>query len=583
MNKGKWILSKYKKQLLFGGLVAVAIGTFSFKDDLFQLSKNLDVFASVYKEVNINYVDDINSSKMIKTGVDAMLDGLDPYTEFVPESEIEDYKLHYVSTQYGGIGAGIFLRNNKVYVSDVFSGFPAQKADIRPGDQLLSINSVPLDGKNNDQVSQLLKGAKGAPIKLVLKRDPDTKTFEKDLVRDEIRQPNVSYYGMVDGNMGYIKLDKFLENSADEVTNALTSLEKNKPNGIILDLRSNGGGILQEAVKIVNLFVPKDVEVVSQKGKIKEKNFTYNTASAPMEPNLPLVVLVNSRSASASEIVAGSLQDLDRAIIIGQRSYGKGLVQQTFNLPYNSLVKITIAKYYVPSGRCIQALDYTHRKDDGSVVKVADSLIHEFKTKNGRSVYDGSGIYPDIFVKQERFANITQTLVAKLFVFDYANQYRATHPTIAASKGFTLSDADYADFVKYLDGKNYSYNTASERMLASLKTEATKEKQFGEIQTEYDALKNKMAASKKNDLQLHKDEIKQVLQNEIASRYYFEKGRYESNFKYDKELAEAVKVMQDKPMIASILKGEGSYKVIGKPVLAMATKKAAADTDNDEQ
>jgi len=583
MNKGKWILSKYKKQLLFGGLVAVAISTFSFKDDLFQLSKNLDVFASVYKEVNINYVDDINSSKMIKTGVDAMLDGLDPYTEFVPESEIEDYKLHYVSTQYGGIGAGIFLRNNKVYVSDVFSGFPAQKADIRPGDQLLSINSVPLDGKNNDQVSQLLKGAKGAPIKLVLKRDPDTKTFEKDLVRDEIRQPNVSYYGMVDGNMGYIKLDKFLENSADEVTNALTSLEKNKPNGIILDLRSNGGGILQEAVKIVNLFVPKDVEVVSQKGKIKEKNFTYNTASAPMEPNLPLVELVNSRSASASEIVAGSLQDLDRAIIIGQRSYGKGLVQQTFNLPYNSLVKITIAKYYVPSGRCIQALDYTHRKDDGSVVKVADSLIHEFKTKNGRSVYDGSGIYPDIFVKQERFANITQTLVAKLFVFDYANQYRATHPTIAASKGFTLSDADYADFVKYLDGKNYSYNTASERMLASLKTEATKEKQFGEIQTEYDALKNKMAASKKNDLQLHKDEIKQVLQNEIASRYYFEKGRYESNFKYDKELAEAVKVMQDKPMIASILKGEGSYKVIGKPVLAMATKKAAADTDNDEQ
>jgi len=583
MNKGKWILSKYKKQLLFGGLVAVAISTFSFKDDLFQLSKNLDVFASVYKEVNINYVDDINSSKMIKTGVDAMLDGLDPYTEFVPESEIEDYKLHYVSTQYGGIGAGIFLRNNKVYVSDVFSGFPAQKADIRPGDQLLSINSVPLDGKNNDQVSQLLKGAKGAPIKLVLKRDLDTKTFEKDLVRDEIRQPNVSYYGMVDGNMGYIKLDKFLENSADEVTNALTSLEKNKPNGIILDLRSNGGGILQEAVKIVNLFVPKDVEVVSQKGKIKEKNFTYNTASAPMEPNLPLVVLVNSRSASASEIVAGSLQDLDRAIIIGQRSYGKGLVQQTFNLPYNSLVKITIAKYYVPSGRCIQALDYRHRKDDGSVVKVADSLIHEFKTKNGRSVYDGSGIYPDIFVKQERFANITQTLVAKLFVFDYANQYRATHPTIAASKGFTLSDADYADFVKYLDGKNYSYNTASERMLASLKTEATKEKQFGEIQTEYDALKNKMAASKKNDLQLHKDEIKQVLQNEIASRYYFEKGRYESNFKYDKELAEAVKVMQDKPMIASILKGEGSYKVIGKPVLAMATKKAAADTDNDEQ
>jgi carboxyl-terminal processing protease len=583
MNKGKVIVRKYKRQLWIAAVLVLATATFSFKDDLFQLSKNLDVFASVYKEVNINYVDDINSSKMIKTGVDAMLDGLDPYTEFVPESEIEDYKLHYVSTQYGGIGAGIFLRNSKVYVSDVFSGFPAAKADIRPGDQLLKINDIALDGKNNDQVSLLLKGAKGANIKLLVKRTTDANPVEKNLVRDEIKQPNVSYSGMVDGNMGYIKLDKFLENSADEVTNALSAIKKNNPNGIILDLRSNGGGILQEAVKIVNLFVPKDVEVVSQKGKIKEKNFTYNTTSAPMEPNLPLVVLVNSHSASASEIVAGSLQDLDRAIIIGQRSYGKGLVQQTFNLPYNSLVKITIAKYYVPSGRCIQEIDYTHRKDDGSVVKVADSLIHEFKTKNGRSVYDGSGIYPDVFVKQERFANITQALVGKLFVFDYANNYRNTHPTIEPSKKFTISDADYADFEKFLDGKNYSYNTASEKMLASLKTEATKEKQFGEIQGEYDALKAKMAASKKNDLQLHKDEIKQVLENEIAGRYYYEKGRYETNFKYDKELAQAVKVMQDKDMIAQILKGEGNYKVIGKPVLAaVGAKKAVADPDSDD-
>lgn len=582
MNKGKVIVNKYKKQLFFAGIGLLALGTWGFNDDLFQISKNLDVFASVYKEVNINYVDDINSAKMVKTGVDAMLDGLDPYTEFVPESEVEEYKLHYVSTQYGGIGAGIFSRNGKVYVSDVFSGFPAQKADIRPGDQLVKINDILLDGKNNDQVSQLLKGSKGATIRLLIKRDTDPKPFEKDLVRDEIKQPNVSYSGMVDGNMGYIKLDKFLENSADEVTNALVNIKKNNPNGIILDLRSNGGGILQEAVKIVNLFVPKDVEVVSQRGKIKEKNFTYNTMSTPLEPNLPLVVLVNGHSASASEIVAGALQDLDRAIIIGQRSYGKGLVQQTFSLPYNSLVKITIAKYFVPSGRCIQALDYTHRKDDGSVVKVADSLIHEFKTKDGRSVYDGSGIYPDVFVKQDRFANVTQALVGKLLVFDYATHYRATHASIDNSRKFNLSDADYADFVKFLDGKNYSYNTVTEKVLANLKTEATKEKQFSEIQTEYDALKTKMAASKKNDLQLHKDEIKQVLENEIASRYYFEKGRYESNFKYDKELAQAVKVMQDKEMIASILKGEGNYKVIGKPMLAMAGKKAT-ENDADEQ
>ncbi|HEY4326354.1 MAG TPA: S41 family peptidase [Mucilaginibacter sp.] len=575
------MFNKYKKKAFFAGLLMLAIFSWSFKDDLFQISKNLDVFSSLYKEVNINYVDDINSAKMMKTGVDAMLDGLDPYTEFVPESEIEDYKLHYVSTQYGGIGASIFARKGKVFIADVFAGFPAQKADIHPGDQLVKINDIDLEGKNNDQVGLLLKGSKGASIKLMVKRGSTGQPVEKTLMRDEIKQPNVSYSGMVSGNMGYIKLDKFLENSAEEVTTALASIKKNNPSGIILDLRSNGGGILQEAVKIVNLFVPKDVEVVSQKGKIKEKNFTYNTFNQPLEANLPLVVLVNSHSASASEIVAGSLQDLDRAVVIGQRSYGKGLVQQTFNLPYNSLVKITIAKYYVPSGRCIQALDYTNRKSDGSVVKVADSLIHEFKTKDGRSVYDGSGIYPDIFIKPEHFADVTEALIGKLLIFDYATRYRDTHTTIDNAKTFVLSDAEYDDFVKYLADKNYTYNTDSEKLLAGLKIQATKEKQFNEIQTEYDALKAKMAVSKKNDLQIHKDEIKQVLENEIASRYYFEKGRYEANFKYDKELSQAVKVMQDKELVASILKGEGNYKVIGKPVLAMAAKKADKDADPD--
>jgi carboxyl-terminal processing protease len=577
MIKVKAFVRKFKKPLLAAGVLILALSTFSFRDDLFQISKNLDVFASVYKEVNINYVDDINSAKMIKTGVDAMLDNLDPYTEFVPESEIEDYKLHYVSTEYGGIGAGIFAREGKVYVSDVFEGFPAQKADIRPGDELVKINDVPLAGKDNDQVGELLKGSKGASIKLVLKRDGAPAT-EKTLVRDEIKQPNVSYYGMVDGNMGYIKLDKFLENSADEVTNALTELKKKNPSGIILDLRSNGGGILLEAVKIVNLFVAKDVQVVSQIGKIKEKNFTYKTTATPLAADLPLVVLVNNHSASASEIVAGSLQDLDRAVIIGQRSYGKGLVQQTFNLPYNSLVKITIAKYYIPSGRCIQALDYTHRRDDGSVVKVADSLMHEFKTKDGRSVYDGGGIYPDVFVNQEHFANVTEALVGKLLIFDYATHYRNAHPTLDNIRSFSLSDADYADFVKFLADKNYTYNTGSEKLLADLKTEATKEKQFSEIQTEYDALKAKMDATKKNDLQLHKDEIKEVLENEIASRYYFDKGRYEINFKYDKELAQGIKVMQDQPLLGNILKGEGQYKVIGKPV-PLAPGKKSGDGD----
>jgi len=572
-----------RKLLLSAGIVLLATIIWGFSEDLFQVSKNLDVFASLYKEVNINYVDDINSTKMIKTGVDAMLDGLDPYTNFVPESEIEDYKLNYISTQYGGVGAGIFSRGNNVYVSEVFEGYPAQKADIRAGDQIVKINNIDLNSKNSDDVSLLLKGSKGEIVKLLVKRGNNA-PVEKDLVRDEIKQPNVSYYGMVSGNMGYIKLDRFLENSGDEVTNALIALKKNNPNGIILDLRSNGGGILQEAVKIVNLFVSKGTEIVAQRGKIKEKDITYTTTSTPLDATIPLVVLVNAHSASASEIVAGSLQDLDRAVIIGQRSFGKGLVQQTFPLPYNSLVKITIAKYYIPSGRCIQALDYTHRKDDGSVVKVADSLMHEFKTADGRSVYDGGGIYPDLFITQEHFAAITQSLLGKLLVFDYATYYREKHDKIANADEFRLSDADYADFTKFLADKNYSYTSPYEKLLDDLKTETAKEKQYDKVQPEYDALKTKLMESKKNDLQVHKDEIKQLLENEIVSRYYYQKGRYQSNFKYDDELAQAVKTMQDKNLLTAILKGEGNYKVIGKPGVAIAAVKADAnDDDNDSQ
>ncbi|HEY0670062.1 MAG TPA: S41 family peptidase, partial [Sphingobacteriaceae bacterium] len=558
---------RFKVSIRSAVITIGAAGFFSFavSEDLFQVSKNLDIFASVFKELNINYVDDVNSSKLIKTGIDAMLNDLDPYTEYVQESDIEDYRMKYVSTQYGGIGASVVTRNNKVIITEPFEGFPAQKVDLRAGDEILEINGTPVKGKESEQVSQMLKGPKGTPVKLLILRTGNSKPFEKSMVREEIRQPNVSYYGMLGNNVGYIKLDKFLENSGQEVRDALLDLRKNNLNGLVLDLRYNGGGILQEAVKIVNLFVEKDILVVVQKGRNREKTINYKTTGSPVEPALPLVVLINSRSASASEIVAGSLQDLDRAVVIGQRSFGKGLVQQTFNLPYNSLVKVTVAKYYTPSGRCIQALDYTHRSSDGNVEKVADSLITEYKTKGGRLVYNGSGIYPDIFVKPLKYSQITQVLANKNFIFDYANKYRNVKESIPNPKEFRLSDAEYADFVNYLSDKDYNYFTRTEKLLNDLKTEAEKEQKLADIKSEYEGLKSKVSFSKKNDLQQFKEEIRRVLESEIITRYYFEKGRLESNFKYDDDIGKALTVIADKPMFASVLKGTGSYKTIGKP------------------
>lgn len=556
-------LKKNKKLAISTLLIVIATLTFSFKDDLFLISKNLDIFASVYKELNINYVDQINSTKLMRTGIDAMLDNLDPYTEFVPESEIEDYKMRYVSSQYGGIGAGVIHRDGRVFISDPFEGYPAQKADIRAGDEIISIDGQTIKGKSNEEVSQLMKGPSETPIKIVVQRNG--KQLEKVLKRADITQPNVSYHGMLAGNIGYIKLDKFLENSDQEVKDALVDIEKNNPKGLVLDLRYNGGGILQEAVKIVNLFVDRDVVVVVQKGKNPEKTITYKTFATPLAPNLPLVVLVNSRSASASEIVAGSLQDLDRAVIIGQRSFGKGLVQQTFNLPYNSLVKITVAKYYTPSGRCVQALDYTHRNEDGSVDRVADSLMNVYQTKSGRSVYDGGGIFPDFYVKPYQYHQITQVLVNKYFIFDYATLFTTKHPTIAVAKDFKLSDADYQDFINYLGDKDYNYQTETEHTMAELKADADKDKKFDEIKTEFESLKAKLSTSKKNDLMKYKPEIKRVLENEIAQRYYFEKGRTEQGFQYDLELHKAEETLSNPTLIAAILKGEGNYKIIGKP------------------
>lgn len=557
------------KYLIVAAISSIAILSFSFKEDLFLVSKNLDIFASLYKEININYVDETSAPELMKTGIDAMLESLDPYTEYVPESEIEDYKLKYISTQYGGIGAGTIIIEGKLFVNEVSEGYAANKSDVKAGDQVTKINNIEIKGKDRAQISQLLRGPKGTPVDLTIIRDG--REISKKIIREEIKQPNVSYFGMVGDGIGYIRLDKFLENSGQEVKDALVSLNKENPKGIVLDLRNNGGGILQEAVKIVNLFVGKDQLVVTQKGKNAEKTITYKTQVPPISPSVPLVVLVNNNSASASEIVAGSLQDLDRAIVIGQRSYGKGLVQQTFNLPYNSLVKVTVAKYYTPSGRCIQKLDYTHKNADGIAERFADSTITMYQTKAGRNVYSGNGVYPDIVVDAVKLSPITITMINKSMFFNYANLYKKEKPAVASAKTFQITDAEYTAFASSLADKDLSYQSRTERLLTELRYEADKENKTAEVKADLENLKNKLISAKKADLANHKAEIKRVLETQIISRYFYEKGRIEQSFQYDKELAAAKSVFSNQTQMLAILKGDGNYKVIGKPVKETTT------------
>lgn len=567
-------MKQYRLAALFA-LIAFATLTWSFKEDLFQVSKNLDIFASLYKEINVNYVDETNPSDLMRNSIDAMLDNLDPYTEYIPESEIEDYKLKYVSTQYGGIGASTVSIEGKLYINEVVEGYPADKQDVKPGDQLVKINGNEVKGKDRNQISQLLRGPKGSTVEVLIIRNGSVIT--KSLIRDEIKQPNVPYSGMTDDNIAYIRLDKFLENSAQEVKDAAVALSKQQPKGMILDLRYNGGGILQEAVKIVNLFISKDVLVVTQKGRNPQKTIAYKTNSEPLLLQMPLVVLVGGSSASASEIVAGSLQDLDRAIIVGQRSFGKGLVQQTFNLPYNSLVKVTVAKYFTPSGRCIQALDYSHKDVNGKTPKFADSLAHKFSTRAGRSVYDGNGVYPDVVVASNRPSPITMSIVSKNLFFDYANDYKKKNKTIAPAAGFQLTDADYNQFVASLDGKDYSYISRTERLLSDLRAEAEKENKLSAVKADLDDLKDKMLGAKKTDLVTFKAEIKRVLETQIVSRYYYEKGKVVQAFQYDKELQAAKALLNSSAKMLAVLKGEGEYKTIGSPTKTIA---AVSATEN---
>lgn len=509
------------------GLVIVSGGAFTISaaDSYFEISKNLEIFTELYKELNIYYVDDTQPGKLMKTGIDAMLNSLDPYTQYIPESDMEDYRF-MTTGQYGGVGALIKRQNDRVYVSDPYEGYPAMKAGIWAGDEIIEVDGRRIAGMETEEVSKLLKGQAGSTVKVITQRqgmEPVTHT----LTREEIKIPDVPYKGMIDhaNKVGYIKLNSFTQTAGQEVRNALKELKEQGAQKILFDLRGNGGGLLREAVNIVNLFVPKNELVVETRGKIPEWDKTYKTLSEPLDATIPLVVLVDGQSASASEIVSGALQDLDRAVIVGDRTYGKGLVQQTRDLFYNSKLKVTVAKYYIPSGRCIQKLDYSHRDSTGKVEEVKEAAIAEFKTRNGRPVFDGRGILPDVEVVDPELAKVVGGLYAKDLFFDFATKYRITHPEIGPAEEFRITDGLYQEFVDFVKDKKFDYETETMDAFKKLEEVAKRERYYDHAKAQLEALHAELAPDRTEELTRFRVDIEEVLRNEIVGRYHFQTGR----------------------------------------------------------
>lgn len=532
-------------------LVFIANAQENKRDRSFELSKNLEIFSSVYKTLYNTYVDDINEGELVKTAIDAMLAKLDPYTNYYPESDLEDVKMQLLG-EYGGIGALIHQKGDSVYISEPYEGLPAYEAGLKAGDLIMEVNGQSALGKNSDQVREILRGQAGSTITLKIKRFDEEKTFT--FKRKEITLPNVPYSGVLGGDIGYIKLNEFTKNAANNVLSAFNTLKKQGINGLILDLRGNGGGLLNEAVDIVNIFVNRGQVVVFTKGKTQDKNQTFRTLRNATDIKMPIVVLVDGASASASEIVAGSLQDMDRAVVMGQRSFGKGLVQNVVPLVYNTQMKVTVSKYYIPSGRCIQAVDYSHRDSTGKANKITDSLRTAFKTKNGRTVYDGYGIEPDVQTEVDYSSSILFSLISKNLIFDYATEFVRKHSTIPSAKDFVITEDIYNDFVAYLKDKDYSYTSPTEYSLKEFSDIAKKDKCNDDILAQIDNLKLQIEKDKKNDLYKFKDEISEFLLSEIVVRYYNQKGRVEAFVNHDKEVKQAIELLHDKAKYNSILK-----------------------------
>jgi len=542
-SKTQNMKKSFKLIILAFALVVTSIVSVGFTDNYFEIAKNLDIFTTLYKELNTFYVDETDPGKLMKEGIDEMLKSLDPYTTYIPESEIEDFRFQ-TTGQYGGIGAMITKRKDFVYVSEPYKDFPAQKAGLMAGDKILEINGKTAKGKTTAEVVKVLKGQPNTSLTLLIERKNLAKPFEVTFDREEVSIKSVPYSAYIEDGIGYVKLISFTRNCSNDVKDAIKELKaEGELKGLILDLRSNPGGLLNESIDIVNLFVEKGEGIVSTKGKIKSWEKSYIANKNPLDADVPLVVLINSSSASASEIVSGAIQDLDRGVVIGQRSYGKGLVQQTRKLSYNSQFKLTVAKYYIPSGRCIQALDYSNRNEDGSVGKVPDSLMTAFQTKNGREVFDGGGINPDIITDVGKVSNIVISLFREYLFFDYATDFRFEHDSI--SENFVFSDDEYKHFEHYLSDKEYTYKTKTEEALEKVKKKAIDENYFEALSEGYENLLAQLEANKGDDLFTNKEDVIKIMSGEISSRYFYKEGRIRSALNFDPELKKAIEVLQN--------------------------------------
>ncbi len=539
-----------KKKFLFISFILLFIFAFKQADDYFEVSKNIEIFGGVYKEIHTGYVDEIKPGDLMKKGIDAMLMSLDPYTNFYTESQAEDAMIMR-SGEYGGIGCSSVKRGDYQFINIVYRGLAADKAGLRVGDKIIEINGKSFIGKSLDESSDVLRGAPNTKVTLTIEREGQKKLV--DILREDIKLKNVSYFGLINAETGYIKLDHFMMGAAKEVKDALLNLKQKGITNVVLDLRDNGGGLLHEAVGIVNVFVGVNQLVVTTKGRSDEAYREYRTLDQVTDATIPLVVLVNTHSASASEIVCGAIQDFDRGVIIGRNTYGKGLVQNTKGLPYGTQMKLTIAKYYIPSNRCIQLLDYSHRNADGSAGIVPDSMRKAFKTQNGRTVFDGGGVKPDVVVPENKLTNMTKSLEKNFFIFDFATHYRSEHENIKEIKNFKLTDMDFAEFKNYVNTHNFNYNTISEIALTTLKEKAIEEDYIGTLKNEIEALENSLKAIKMKDLEKNKDEILELLRSEIARRYYYEEAVIESTFTADSDVLKALEVFNDKAQYQLIL------------------------------